>query len=98
MPFSKSFPKTTGKSNYPVWEEVYLTEDEEQEQEKLARHQNIKRMQECIDDAKRIMEYNGLKRYQSNMIHLAVSLFDKRGSHEIYFKENKAKEKFDSLK
>ena len=30
-----------------------------------------------------------------NVVRLAVALFEKRASHEIFFKENKAKEKFD---
>ena len=31
MPFSKSFPQTTGKSVYPKWVEIALTEQEEKE-------------------------------------------------------------------
>jgi len=95
MTFSKSFPHTSDKSVYPRWEEISLTENEEFEQENLARSENIKRMQECILDAKKIIETNNLKPYQTDMINIAISLFDKRGSHEVYFKENKAKEKFD---
>jgi hypothetical protein len=95
MTFSKSFPHTTEKSVYPKWEEILLSDDEELTQETLARKDNIKKMQECIDDAKRIIESKNLKPYQTDMINLAISLFEKRGSHEVYYKENKAKEKFD---
>ena len=38
MAFSKSFPKPGEK--YPVWEEVYLTEEEEREQEQKAKKEN----------------------------------------------------------
>jgi len=36
MAFSKSFAKTTEKSVYPKWTEVFLTDDEEREEEKGA--------------------------------------------------------------
>lgn len=97
MAFSKSFPRTTEKSSYPIWEEVTLDEAEEHEQETLARKENIIKMRECIEDAKNIIESNNLKQYQTDMISVAIALFEKRGSHEIYYKENKAKEKFDRM-
>ncbi len=95
MVFSKSFPHTTDKSVYPKWEEIFLTDVEEKEQEVKARKENISKMLECIDDAKTIIEAKNLKPYQTDMINIALGLFDKRGSHEVYYKENKAKEKFD---
>ncbi|MBT3721567.1 hypothetical protein HN789_06395 [archaeon] len=94
--FSKSFPRTTDKSSYPIWEEIVLSDNEEKEQETLARKENIEKMRESISDAKKIIEANSLKPYQTDMINIAIALFEKRGSHEIYYKENKAKEKFDS--
>ena len=97
MTFSKSFPRTTNKSTYPIWEEITLSEDEEKAQENLARSENIIKMRECITDAKKIIESNNLKTYQTDMINIAIALFEKRGSHEIYYKENKAKQKFDKL-
>ena len=93
--FSKSYPRTTDKSTYPVWEEISLSGEEEKAQESIARSENINKMKECIADAKKIIESNNLKPYQTDMINIAISLFEKRGSHEIYYKENKAKEKFD---
>lgn len=95
MGFSKSFPRTTDKSVYPRWEEIILTDVEEKEQEVLARKENIQKMRECITDAKAIMENKRLKPFQTDMINIAITLFEKRGSHEVYYKENKAKEKFD---
>ena len=94
MAFSKSFPKTTDKSIYPKWEEIFLTEQEEREQEERARKENIEKMRECIRDAKLIIESEKLKPFQSNLIDIAIALFEKRASHEIYYKESKAKEKF----
>ncbi len=95
MTFSKSFPKTTDRSTYPVWEEIKLTEVEEKEQELLARKENIKKMHECINDSKSIIKEKQLKPFQTDMVNIAIALFEKRASHEIYYKENKAKEKFD---
>ena len=95
MAFSKSFPKTTDKSVYPKWEEVFLTEKEEKEQDELSRKDNIKLMKECIDDAKAIFSDKKLKDYQTDIIKMAVALFEKRASHSVFWKESKAKEKFD---
>jgi hypothetical protein len=95
MPFSKTFPRQVKGSNYPVWEEIFLTEDEEEAQDSLCRTENIRIMNECIDDAKDIVEKNNLKRFQTDMVNIAISLFHKRASYAIHYKENKAKEKFD---
>ena len=97
MPFSKSFPKTEKGKTYPVWEEVFLTPEEEKEQEIKCRKKNIELMKECIEDAKRIFNEKNLKKYQTDLINLAIALFEKRASHEVYWKESKAKEKFDIL-
>ena len=97
MAFSKSFPRTSDKSVYPKWEEIKLTNIEEQQQELLARKENIQKMQESIEDAKNIVQVLGLKPFQTDMVNIAIALFEKRGSHEIYYKENKAKEKFDEI-
>lgn len=95
MGFSKSFPRTTDKSVYPIWEEISLSKEEETEQESIARRENIEKIHQCIKDAKTIIESEGLKPFQTDMVSMAIALFEKRGSHEIYYKENKAKEKFD---
>lgn len=97
MPFSKSFPRTSDKSVYPKWEEVSLTEAEEREQEELCRKENLGVMRECIDDAKKLFKEKILGDYQADLMALAIALFEKRASHEVYWKENKAKEKFDML-
>jgi hypothetical protein len=95
MAFSKSFAKTTDKSVYPKWVETFLTEKEELEEEKKCREKNILLMKECLEDAKKIFADSKLKDYQTNVISIAIALFEKRASHVIYWKESKAKEKFD---
>ncbi|MFP4403467.1 MAG: hypothetical protein ACOC3X_00230 [Nanoarchaeota archaeon] len=95
MAFSKSFPKTTEKSTYPKWIEIFLTKREEENCELNAKKNNIELMKECIDDAKKIVEDKNLKKFQSDMIKIAISLFEKRASYAIHYKENLAKEKFD---
>jgi hypothetical protein len=99
MVFSKSFPRNIKGSPYPVWDEISLTDEEEKEQEEHCRKKNIEIMKECIEDAKQIIiDLEGLKDYQSDRVNMAISLFEKRASHEIYWKEDKSKEKFDKLK
>ena len=97
MTFSKSFPRTTEKSAYPRWEEIYLSKEEEKLIDKECKSENLKLMKECIDDAKSIFKDKNLKDFQSDIINMAISLFEKRASHSVYWKENKAKEKFDEL-
>ena len=95
MAFSKKFPRTVEGSNYPKWEEVSLSAEEEKEVEENARKENIKLMKDCIEDAKQIVREKGLTDSENDIIKMAVALFEKRASHEIYWKERKAKEKFD---
>jgi len=95
MPFSKSFPKTSKTSTYPQWEEITLTEEEERLVEQKSTEENIKLFKQCIEDAKSILIEKGLN--ESDIIKVAISLFEKRSSHEVYWKENKAKEKFDEM-
>ena len=97
MPFSKSFPKTSKTSVYPQWEEISLTDAEEKEVEQKSKEENIKLFKDCIDDAKSILIEKGLNESASEIIKVAISLFEKRASHEVYHKENKAKEKFDEM-
>ncbi len=95
MAFQKSFPKRTDKSNYPTWEEVELSDEEEKKVEESARKENIKIMAECIADARRLFKKNDMDKSQNDIIEVAKSLFDKRASHQVYHKEKAAKEKFD---
>ena len=97
MPFSKTFPKTTDKSVYPKWIEVYLSEEEERIEEQKSRIENIRLMKECIEDAKVIIDDKNLKKYQTDLVMVATALFEKRAAHAVYWKEAKAKEKFDRM-
>jgi hypothetical protein len=95
MTFSKSFPRQVKGISHPIWEEIYLTPEEDREQEELCRKDNIRIMNECIDDSKEIIEKNDLKRFQSDMVNIANQLFHKRASYSVHWKENKSKEKYD---
>lgn len=95
MAFSKTFPKQIEGSNYPKWEEVKLTEEEERKVEEEARKENVIVMKQSIDDAKAIISEKGLKENNTGIMNLAVALFEKRASHSVYWKERLAKEKFD---
>ena len=97
MGFSKRFPRTVKGQAYPEWEEVYLTEQEETQEEQKSRKENILLMVECIEDAKKIIKDQNLKPYQTDLIGIAIALFEKRASHTIYWKEERAKQKFDKL-
>jgi len=96
MAFSKAFPRTTDKSVYPKWKEVYLSKEEEAKVEQEARKENIELFKQCLDDAKEMFAEKGLKPYQTDIVNSAITLFEKRASHEVFWKEEKAKEKFDS--
>lgn len=94
MTFSKRFPKKSKTSVYPQWEDTYLADEEEKGVEEKARQENINIMDECLADAEKIIRDNGLER--SDVAKLAIALFEKRASHTIWWKERKAKEKFDA--
>lgn len=96
MAFSKAFPERTDKSNYPRWIEILLTDEEEGEIEEKARKENIALMKQCLEDAENILKEKNMKDFQTNIVQIAISLFEKRASHIVYHKERKAKEKFDS--
>lgn len=98
MVFSKSFPREVKGSAYPKWEETEISDEEEKKVEEEARKENTELMKQCIDDAKKIIQEKDLKEYQTDLISMAISLFEKRASHIVYWKESKCKEKFDKLK
>jgi len=94
MKFTKTFPKTVPGSNFPIWEEVTLTEEEEKQVEAKCRKENYELLDQCLQDAKFLAIKNGINS-DENRARIAIALFEKRASHEIFWKENKAKEKFD---
>lgn len=95
MGFSKAFPRRSDKSVYPNWEDVYLNEDEEKKVEDDAKEENSRLMGECLEAAKKVMQAKGLKDFDTNLVRIAIALFEKRASHTVFWKEEKAKEKFD---
>jgi len=94
MAFSKTFPRTIAGSNYPVWEEIFLTLAEEQEISETCRKENISLLDQSIQDARMLAIKNGMNE-DHIVAKLAVALFEKKASHEVFWKESKAKEKFD---
>ncbi|MBN1157410.1 hypothetical protein JXA85_07340 [Candidatus Woesearchaeota archaeon] len=93
MAFTKAFPKRTDKLSIPTWVDITLSEDEEKQVDEKARQENIRLMKECIDDAKRIFIDKNMREYQTNIVNIAIALFEKRASHSVYWKESRAKEK-----
>jgi len=94
MGFSKTFPKAVPGSNHPSWEEVCLSDEEEKAVESFCKQANFQLMDECIKEAKILAIKNGVND-DHNVALLAASLFDKRASHVVFWKELAAKEKFD---
>ncbi|MBI4983700.1 hypothetical protein HZC32_03590 [Candidatus Woesearchaeota archaeon] len=97
MAFSKTFPKTVPGTSYPQWEEVYLTPEEEKLVEELCSKENGLILSECLQEAKALAIKQGVNS-DENVVKLAIALFEKRASHVVFWKEIKAKEKFDEQK
>ena len=94
MAFSKTFPRTIPGSTYPLWEEVFLTEAEERLVEERCREENLQLLNECMQEAKNMAIKHGVNS-DENVARLAVALFEKRASEVVFWKESKAKEKFE---
>ncbi len=94
MAFSKTFPRTIPGSNYPLWEEVKLTTEEEKEVEERCRKENFSLLDNCLKEAKALAIKNQINT-EENVTDIAIALFEKRSSHVVFWKESKAKEKFD---
>ncbi len=95
MTFSKSFPKTLEGISYPKWIEIFLSTEQEKEIEEQTKEHNKQLMIECINDAKEIAKQANLREYQSDIISIAIALFEKRSSHQVYAKERACKDIFD---
>jgi hypothetical protein len=93
MAFQKSFPHRSDKSVYPNWKEIELSDEEEAEAEAEARRDTVAIMDECVEDAMGVVARHGLD--DGATVRIAVALFEKRASHEVYYKEHVAKAKFD---
>ena len=95
MAFTKSFPRRMDKSNYPIWEDISLSPEEEAAVEREARVENHRVMKECLDDARAILAEKQMKVYQADITRIATALFGKRASHQVWWKERKCREKFE---
>lgn len=97
MVFAKRFPKDVPGSRFAEWVEVELSDAEEARVEADARSEHIRLMRECVKDAQQILSDEQLKDYQTNLVRVAVSLFDKRASHVVWHKEEAARNKFEKI-
>ncbi|MBN1544758.1 hypothetical protein JW898_04840 [Candidatus Woesearchaeota archaeon] len=94
MVFSKNFAREVEGSNFPKWEEIFLSAQEEREREQVARQENLFLMRQCIADARNVLKDEHMMDMQSHVLSVAMSLFKKRASHAVFYKEEKCKEKF----
>ncbi len=94
MVFSKCFPREVDGSNYPKWEEIFLSAQEEREREQVARQENLFLIRQCIADARNVLKDEKMMDMQSHVLSVAMSLFKKRSSHAVFYKEEKCKDKF----
>jgi len=95
MVFVKSFPKRGESRAYPEWVDVALTDGEERAVEQKAREENIRLFKECLDDAREVIREKQLKPFDDNLIEITKTLFDKRASHAVFWKENACRDKFE---
>lgn len=96
MAYTKSFP-TEGLNGQPKWQEMVLTDQEERQEEQKARASNMMLLRQCIADSKNLVEQEGLRAYQTDVVRVALNLFQKRASHEVFWKERRCRAKFDVM-
>lgn len=94
MAFSKRFPRTVPGSNFPVWEDVFLSEEEEKQVEEDCKRENFRLLDNCLQEAKALAIKHGINT-EENVTNIAIALFEKKASHLIFWKESKVKDKFD---
>src|SRR3989338_7431177 len=97
MVFSKAFPRHLPGSSSPVWEEITLSEEEEQEAEEKSQRDNFCLLDASLQEAKALAIKHGINS-GANVTRMAIALFEKKASHQVFWKEKKAKEKFEALK
>ncbi len=96
MPFSKRFPKTIPGTNFPLWEDIFLTGEEEKQVEEDCRKENFRILDCCLAEAKALAIKRSINT-ENNVTRLAIALFEKQASHLVFWKESRAKEKFEQL-
>ena len=97
MTYSKRFPKDVATQVHPKWIEVSLTDDEESQVEQDTRRLHAALMKQCVADAKSVAKAAEVHAEPADIISMAGALFDKRASHVVWHKEERAKQKFDEL-
>lgn len=97
MVFCRSFPKTVKGQNYPQWIDMYLNKEEEKEENNKARLENMEILENCIEDAKKVFKAHKLKEFQTDIVCVAIAMFEKLASHAAYHKEERARYKFDMI-
>lgn len=93
MVFSKSFPREL-KDGSTRWEEIFLSVQEEREREQVARQENLYLVRQCIADSRNVLKDEKMMDMQSHVLSLAMTLFKKRASHAVHYKEELCKKKF----
>jgi hypothetical protein len=94
MVFSRTFPREIPGSNFPKWEEMFLSAQEEREREQVARQENLFLVRQCIADARNILKDEKMMDMQSHVLSLGIALFKKRSNHAVHYKEELCKDKF----
>jgi hypothetical protein len=94
MVFSKTFPREIEGSNFPKWEEIFLSAQEEREREQVARQEFLFLIRQCVADARNILKDENMMDMQSHVLSIALALFKKRANHTVYYKEEQCKQKF----
>jgi hypothetical protein len=94
MVFSKTFPREIEGSNYPRWEEIFLSAQEEREREQVARQEFLFLIRQCVADARNILKDENMMDMQSHVLSIALALFKKKANHTVYYKEEQCKQKF----
>lgn len=95
--FYKSFP-VQSEDNKVNWHEIYLTPKDERAALDEAAIADMELMDQCIEDAKKLLEKKSLKPFQNSVIGLATQLFAKQADHSVYFKEKKCREILNRMK
>lgn len=96
MAFSKTFPRQLPGSSATVWEEITLSEEEEKHAEESCRQENFRLLDEALLEARSLAIKHSINT-DANVARLAVALFEKKASHQVFWKEKMAKEKFEAM-
>lgn len=96
MAFSKTFPRQSPGSSATVWEEITLSGEEEKQAEESCRKENFQLLDGSLQEARSLAIKHSINT-DANVARLAVALFEKKASHQVFWKEKMAKEKFEAI-